>query len=106
MIFETLWESAKRNELILLGGGFCHWHLRKDGQITIREIIVLPEKQGIGIGTAILEKLRGVKNAKCIFSKCPADLPANSWYETKGFRLVNTETAASGRKINHWTLEL
>lgn len=42
MIFETLCESAKRDELILVDGGFCHWHLRRDGQLTIREIIVLP----------------------------------------------------------------
>ena len=39
MIFETLHESAKRGELILVDGGFCHWHLRRDGQLTIREII-------------------------------------------------------------------
>ena len=58
MIFEPLMESGNRGELILVDGGFCHWHLRRDGQITIREIIVLPERRGQGIGTAILEQLK------------------------------------------------
>ena len=39
MIFETLYESAQRGELLLVNGGMCHWHLRRDGQLTIREII-------------------------------------------------------------------
>lgn len=26
MIFEALFESAERGELILVDGGFCHWH--------------------------------------------------------------------------------
>lgn len=106
MIFEALWQSAQRNELILIEGGFCHWHLRKDGQITIREIIVLPEKHGQGIGTDILLKLKSVKNAKSIFSRCPTDLAANKWYKEKGFSLVGIETTRSGRKVNCWKMKL
>jgi hypothetical protein len=30
MIFEALHDAAKRGELLLVSGGFCHWHLRRD----------------------------------------------------------------------------
>ncbi len=37
MIFDALYESVERNELLLIDGGFCHFHLRKDGQLTIQK---------------------------------------------------------------------
>jgi GNAT superfamily N-acetyltransferase len=107
MIFEVLFASSKRGELTLVDGGLCHWHLRKDGQITIREIIVVPEKQGIGIASRMLEKLEKVKGATSIFAKCPTDLSiANRWYKAKGFDLAATEITRSGRELKHWRLEL
>ncbi len=35
MIFEALYESAKRGELLLVEGGMCRWHLRRDGVLVI-----------------------------------------------------------------------
>lgn len=102
MIFETLWDSSKRGELILIDGGMCHWHLRRDGQLTIREII----SQRPGAGAEMLGRLRSVRGAVCIVAKCPADLESNKWYERRGFVLVATERAGSGRAINVWRLEL
>lgn len=58
MIFETLHESAQRNELILVDFGLLHYHLRRDGQITIREIIVLPKFQKMGTGRFMLNRLK------------------------------------------------
>lgn len=75
MIFETLWESARRGELMLIDGGFCHWHLRKDRQLTIREIIATRS----GAGKEMLEQLKK-QPAQSIFAKCPEDLAANHWY--------------------------
>lgn len=106
MIFETLHDSAQRGELILVDGGLCHWHLRRDGQLTIREIIVLPECQGRGVGTAILDTLRQVSGAASLFAKCPANLPANGWYQRRGFVAEGTETTKTGRTINLWRLTL
>jgi hypothetical protein len=71
MIFETLHESAQRGELLSVDGGMCHWHLRRDGQLTIREIISTKP----GAGQAMLAELMS-KPAQSIFAKCPADLPA------------------------------
>jgi len=99
MIFETLWESSKKGELLLIENGFCHYHLRRDGQLTIREII----SQEKGKGRLMLEMLIA-KSPDSIFAKCPADLEANGWYKKMGFQLVSVEEAKSGRTINCWRL--
>lgn len=101
MIFETLYESAKRGELLLIDGGFCHWHLRRDGQLTIREIISTRP----GAGLAMLNWLKG-QPAVSIFAKCPADLPANDWYARRGFVCEGVETTSSGRELKLWRLTL
>lgn len=101
MIFETLHESAKRNELLLIDGGFCHWHLRRDGQLTIREII----STKAGAGSKMLDILK-TKDAHSVFAKCPEDLEANKWYEKKGFILEGIEVTKSGRKLKLWRLFL
>jgi hypothetical protein len=102
MIFETLWESSKRGELILIDGGLCHWHLRRDNQVTIREII----SQRPGAGSEMLDQLKEVEGALSIFAKCPTDLAANEWYKRRGFELEGTEITKSGRKLNLWRLWL
>ena len=106
MIFESLWPAAQKGELILVEGGMCHWHLRRDGQITIREIIVLPKHQGIGIGKFILSCLASVEGATSIFAKCPVDLDANGWYEHMRFNLEGIETTKTGRRLQLWRLTL
>ncbi len=104
MIFESLYAAAQRGELLLLEGGFCHWHLRRDGQLTIREIIAHPP--GRGVGTAMLDALTQTPRARCIVAKCPANLEANRWYAARGFVLIRSETTRSGRGLNTWRLDL
>jgi len=105
VIFEPLMESAERGELFLVDGGLCHWHLRRDGQITIREIIVLPEWRRQGVAAAMLNQLEQTPGATSIFAKCPADLAANAWYERQGFVCEGTETTRSGRELRLWRLQ-
>jgi hypothetical protein len=102
VIFETLWDSARRGELLLIDGGMCHWHLRRDGQLTIREIIAVRR----GAGSEMLARLAAVPGARCIVAKCPADLDANAWYVRKGFALARTETTRTGRRVNAWRRDL
>jgi len=102
MCFEQLHESSKRGELLLVDGGMCHWHLRRDGQLTIREIIATKP----GAGRVMLERLKRTAGATCIVAKCPADLESNGWYQTQGFVLASKENAKSGRSINVWRLNL
>ena len=100
MCFEQLYESKQRGELLLIDGGFCHWHLRRDGQLTIREIISTRP----GAGSAMLEQLKRTPGAVCIVAKCPVDLASNDWYQRRGFSIAAIETAKSGREINVWKL--
>lgn len=102
VIFETLFESLRRGELILIDGGICHWHLRRDGQLTIREIISTRK----GAGNEMLTRLKETPNAASILAKCPVDLDANGWYKRRGFFLERVEQAKSGRKINVWRMKL
>ena len=101
MIFETLHESSQKGELLLIDGGFCHWHKRRDGQITIREII----SQRPGAGSEMLTYLKSQKPLS-IFAKCPVELSANDWYKKRGFILEATSKTKTGRKLNHWRLKL
>lgn len=102
MIFDALYESAQRGELLLIEGGFCHWHLRRDGQLTIREIISTRP----GAGQKMLTALRYTPGATSIYAKCPAELAANAWYAKRGFALEGCETTKSGKPINLWRLML
>lgn len=102
MVFETLYASAQRGELLLIEGGMCHWHLRRDGQLTIREIIATRP----GAGSELLARLRETPGAACIVAKCPTDLAANGWYARKGFERVGTERTRTGREVATWRLSL
>jgi ribosomal protein S18 acetylase RimI-like enzyme len=104
MIFETLMDGMKKEEVLFVNGGMCHWHLRKDGQITIYEIMVMPGFRGQGIGTSMIDRLKAINGATSIFVKCPADLPANGWYYHYGFSLEGEETTKSGRGLKLWRL--
>ena len=106
MIFSTLYDSNQRGELILIDGGFCHWHLctigHKRGQITIREII----SQRNGAGQEMLAQLCGVPGATSLFAKCPSELPANAWYARRGFVCEGQEVTRGGAVLNLWRLPL
>jgi hypothetical protein len=102
MIFEALWDSARHGELFLLDGGLCRWHLRADGQVTVREIISLRP----GAGGEMLARLRAVPGATSVLARCPADLAANAWWRRRGFVLEGTERTRTGREVNVWRLSL
>lgn len=103
MNFEALWIASKAGELLLLEDGFCHWHLRRDGQVTIHEII----SQRPGTGSEMLEFLKGIPDAECLVAKCPQDYESNKWYAKKGFKCIGVEeTRTTGRKINVWRMDL
>ncbi|MBW1984666.1 MAG: GNAT family N-acetyltransferase [Deltaproteobacteria bacterium] len=112
MIFEPLWASAQKDELILTLGGLCHFHKRKDGQVTIHEIIVLPKYQRQSKATTMLNIVKARARANpgpqptSIFAKVPADLPANLWFKAMGFQPEGNEETKSGRIMTLWRLKL
>jgi hypothetical protein len=101
MIFESLYASALMGELLLVEGGMCRWHRRRDGTITIYEII----SQKPGAGQAMLALLVAQRPV-AIVAKCPIDLPSNAWYARRGFLLDRVETTPSGRNLNVWRLTI
>lgn len=102
MIFQPLYASAQKGELLLVDNGFCHWHLRKNGQLTIREIISTRP----GAGSKMLHRLENVLGAKFLFAKCPASLPANDWYAARGFIKQGEETTSGGTSLILWRKDL
>lgn len=106
--FNELYESAEKGELIAIGdglttGGICQYHLRRDGQLTIHVLLVLPHCQGQGIGSRLLARVEAVEGASFLLARCPASLPSNAWYARKGFTMARTETTPSGGVLNVWT---
>lgn len=102
MIFDALYASAQRGELLLVDGGLCHWHLRRDGQLTIREIIATRS----GAGREMLALLKGTPGATSIFAKCPDDLAANGWYLHMGFEAEGHERTRTGKLLWLYRLHL
>lgn len=102
MVFETLYEAAQRGELILIYGGVCRYHIRRDCQLTIYEIISTRR----GAGYEMLGILKQMSGVHSLFAKCPVDLSANEWYERQGFDLESVEITRTGRGLNCWRLQL
>jgi GNAT superfamily N-acetyltransferase len=105
MIFEALHDSLKRNELILVEGGYCRFHQKKNGSIVIYELMVLPHYRNKGIATSILEHLKAL-NPTYIEAKCPEDLPANTWYKNRGFKADSLYVTSSSRTLIVWKMKL
>lgn len=103
MLFQALLESAQKGELILIAGGICRWHLRRDKQITIKEIISTSPGAGTEMLRILLDTARS-KGATSLFAKCPEKLLANSWYGKKGFTKEEVETLPSGTRLVLWRL--
>ncbi len=103
MIFEALNDAATRGDLLLVEGGLCHYHLIRRGpmagQVTIREILVLPDRRGQGIGSAMLAQLEQVPGATSLYAVCPADLPAVDWYRRRGFTESHRRESRTGRPL-------
>lgn len=101
-MFQALMDAAARNELILIDGGYCLWHLRRDGQLTITEILATKP----GAGSQMLEMLKEKKAFK-IVARCPACYESNEWYRKKGFVLARVvKTRTSNKDVNEWIFNL
>ncbi len=99
MIFAALYESLLAGELIMIDGGMCRYHLRRNGQLTISAI--LSNKPGAGKQMLEMLKAKKADGAKYLLAKCPKEYEANKWYARKGFQLAKVED-----RINIWKLEL
>jgi GNAT superfamily N-acetyltransferase len=88
--------------------GFVHFYVRRDHVITLYSIAVAPAYQGQGWGhqlfAALIDEARARQKNE-IRLKCPAELPANAFYEHLGLQRVACETGKH-RPLNVWVYTL
>jgi ribosomal protein S18 acetylase RimI-like enzyme len=84
--------------------GLVHFYVRRDHIITLYSIAVAPAYKGQGWGrqlfAALVNEAR-VRQKSEIRLKCPAELPANAFYERLGLQKVDYETGKH-RPLNVW----
>lgn len=98
MIFVALQEAADKGELLLVESGLCRFHRRRDGVVVIREMLVLPQHQRQGIGTALFREVLGRAKGSVIRAKCPTSyISGNAFWKKMGFTLISTEN-----EVNTW----
>lgn len=100
MIFAALQEAASRGRLLLVDGGMCRYHVRRDGVLVIREVIVLPAQRRRGIGRNLV-RLACSNHHGIVIAKCPTAYESNYFWRSIGFRLESTEG-----NLNKWRLDL
>lgn len=88
----ALQAAIDRGELLVVEGhGFVHYHRRRDGWHTVYELV----SEG-GVGRLLLDAV-----PRPLRLKCPADLPANAFYQFVGGTLVRTDPGKR-RPLNVW----
>ncbi len=103
MIFAALDEAAQRGELLLLDGGLCRFHLRRDGVVTIREILVLPDARRLGLGRRMVDEVQRRNPGATLVARCPVQTKdgrvgaGNVFWRKAGFTL-----SGSADGINTW----
>ena len=98
--FERLHQAQLTKSLLMVQGGFCHYHKRRDGQITIH--VLLSSRPGAG--QEMLAQLLAL-GGTFLQAVCPADLPSNAWYAKRGFVLAGAKQSSKGRQLNIWRLQ-
>lgn len=106
LTYQAFRESIDAKELLVaIDGnsflGFARYHRRRDGWVTLYDIVVRPDARRQKIGSRLIHDLvqrLGVP----IQLKCPEGTPANEFYRRLGF---TDEGLVDGRKrrLNRWT---
>ncbi len=102
--FTSAVELSESQMELVEGIGACYYHIRKDEQVTIRKLAVLPECQKQGWGRLLVYRVicKAIEEKKTsVFLKCPSNSIANQFYEKLGFKLETTEQGKN-QPINHW----
>lgn len=98
MIFVALSEAADKGQLLLVDGGMCRWHRRKDGVVVIREILVMPTIRRTGIGHRMIAHVLASNSGRVVRAKCPVKyVSGNAFWEAMAFTLIETKDG-----INVW----
>ena len=108
-------DSLSKGELIVATlerrvMGFVRFHKRRDHAATIYEIVTAPELRRKGIArrllVAVVEECRQM-DARLLRLSCPADLPANAFYEAVGFaRASSRSRQGKDRPLIEWQMPI
>lgn len=80
---------------------------REDSYVELSSIGVLPEQSGAGIGTMLVNALKGIaKESPAVYVKLETDAKdndkVNSFYQSNGFTLHHTYETPEGRVMNEY----
>lgn len=98
MIFAVLSEAADRGQLLLVEGGLCRFHRRRDGVVVIRELLVLPARRRQRIGRGLVREVLCRAGNRPVQARCPVAYEAgNAFWKAMAFHLM-----AEKDGINLW----
>jgi GNAT superfamily N-acetyltransferase len=99
-----------------IAGGVAFWGFEEDGELIgvmgiqpvgdvdlIRHAYVLPARQGLGVGRALLEHLRRLTDRRILIGTWAAADGAVRFYRRNGFELVSPQRTAALLRT-YWTI--
>lgn len=99
---KTLYTEYDGDEIV--GAALVNHCVRKP-QTTLYDIAVRETHRGNGIGTRLVTQIAGETPHDKIIAKCPADLPANQFYNQCGWELTAVEDGKN-RSLAVWKYEV
>lgn len=80
-------------------------HCVRKPQTTLYELAVLPEYRREGIATDLIKQIKRDSPHDKIIAKCPAELPANEFYDATGWEKID-QHSGKHRPLNEWKLDI
>ena len=88
---------------------FSHQSLREQENTTVYYLCTSKDYRGQGVGKLLMQAVASdarIRGKRAIDLKCPAHAPANHFYKSIGYKLLQSETDQEGGRLNVWTLRL
>jgi ribosomal protein S18 acetylase RimI-like enzyme len=88
---------------------FSHQSLREQENTTVYYLCTSKDHRGQGVGKLLMEAVASdarIRGKRAIDLKCPAHAPANYFYKSIGYELLQSETDREGNRLNVWTMRL
>lgn len=95
---------VEKRDGAVVGAALANHCVRKP-QTTLYELAVLPDYRRRGIATALLDQLKRDSPHDKLVAKCPEDLPANDFYQSQGWEIVD-QHSGKHRQLNEWRLDI
>ncbi len=108
MIFVILNQAAEDKELLLVDGGLCHFSQKKNGTVSIHEIIVLPSHRRKGIAQSLVQRVRDMHPGCKMRALCPVEYDSNKFWKSIGCEhkgIIKSEGTETRKQMNVWELE-